>query len=346
MKLGAGLGIRSVTTWLPDTLETADAAVAHGQLTDEELTDGAIAALPVSHDLAAPEMAVLAARRALDTSGIDPATIGLVVHSWIHHQGHDFWSPAHYVAHSLGAVTAEAVGVQAMCNGGGAALELGAARLLADPDTNLVLATTADRFHDSSFDRWAGDFGVYYGDGATAVLLGRRDDARDELTLLALTTATVSGAESLHRGADAFSQAPRQHSARIDVRRTKKAYLERFGVEDFQRDVHAALRHAVSTALDDAGLSPQDARITHLTLPRIGMKVRRSTYYDALDGFTAARILELGEKTGHLGAGDLAANCAELGGLLESGDIALSISAGGGFGFTCAVVQRPAEPTA
>ncbi|MBF6332241.1 hypothetical protein [Nocardia transvalensis] len=57
-------------------------------------------------------------------------------------------------------------------------------------------------------------------------------------------------------------------------------------------------------------------------------------------------MLDLGELTGHLGAGDLAANCAELTNILEPGDIALSFSSGGGFGFSCAVVQRPTETRA
>ncbi|WP_405160961.1 ketoacyl-ACP synthase III family protein [Nocardia sp. NBC_01499] len=345
MKLGTGLGIRAVTTWLPDTLETADAAVARGLVTDQDLADSGIAAVPVSDELAAPEMAVLAARRALESADIDGTAIDLGIHSWIHHQGHDFWSPAHYIVHALGAESADAVGVQVMCNGGGAVLELGAARLLADPDTDLVLATTADRFHDTGFDRWAGDYGVYYGDGATAVLLGRRDDARDELTLLALSIQTISWAEALHRGDDAFAPAPRWHSSRVNARRTKKAYLEQFGGEGFKGAAHEAIRTMVTTALADAGLSPHDPRIRYLTVPRVWMKTRRDVYYQALDGLTGGTILDLGEKTGHLGAGDLAANCAELTGLLDSGEIAISMCSGGGFGFTAAVVQRPAERT-
>lgn len=341
MKLGTGLGIRAVTTWLPTTVETAGDAVTQGRVAEDDLAGAGISALPVSQELAAPEMAVLAAAQALQHSAIDPADLDLGIHAWIHHQGHDFWSPAHYILRQLGAATAEGVGIQAMCNGGGAALAGGAARLLADPGSELVLVTTADRFHEDSFDRWSGDFGVFYGDGATALLLGRRDDSRDELTLLALSTETIASAEALHRGQDPFSPAPRTHSPKISVRRTKSAYLKQFGVQDFQRDAHAALRRAVATTLADADLSPRDARIKYLTFPRVGMKIRRETYHRALDGYTTARIVDLGEKTGHLGAGDLVANCVDLTSRLDSGDIGISIGAGGGFGFTCALVQRP-----
>lgn len=343
MRLGEGLGIRAVRAWLPATVETADEAVAQGRLSEQELSEVGVTTLPVAVDLAAPEMAVRAAEQVLKDSGADASRLSLGVHAWIHHQGHDFWSPAHYILRELGAGACEAVGVQTMCNGGATGLDIGAARLLADPDADLVLVTTADRFDSASFDRWAADYGVYYGDGATATLLARRDDAADDLTLLALTTATVSSAERLHRGRDAFSPSPRWHSSRIDVKRTKKAFLDEFGVNGFYGEVHAALRTIVLTALEQAGLSPDNPRIRYVTLPRVGAKTRRETYLPAVQRLTGAEVLDLGVATGHLGAGDLAANCAALVAekLVEPGQIALVISAGAGFSFSCAVVARP-----
>ncbi|MEU3840459.1 3-oxoacyl-ACP synthase [Streptomyces sp. NPDC028635] len=345
MRLGNGLGIRAVTTWLPQTVETAQDALTRGRISDEDLRNTGVTEVPVAHTVSAPDMAVAAARDALAAAGWDGAALGFTTHAWIHHQGHDFWSPAHYVAHRVGAVRGVPLGIQVMCNGGGTALEAAASRLLADPATGTALVTTGDRFPDEGFDRWAGDYGVFYGDGATALLLHERDDSADEFTLLGLSSAAVSAAEGLHRGRDEFTPAGRWISDRIDVRRTKKAYITDVGLDGFYSGVSTALRTVVTTALDEAGIEVDDPRIRLLALPRVGVKVRRETYHPAVEGLTKAQIVELGGRTGHLGAGDMAANLTAIREqeLLAPGEVALAISAGGGFGFTCAVVARPAR---
>ncbi|MFD9002129.1 3-oxoacyl-[acyl-carrier-protein] synthase III C-terminal domain-containing protein [Streptomyces sp. NPDC059582] len=343
MRLGNGLGIRAVRTWLPGTVETALDAVARGRIGEDDLTNTGVTEVPVSGTVSAPDMAVEAARGALAAAGWDGAGLGFTTHAWIHHQGHDFWSPAHYVAHRVGAVRGVPLGIQVMCNGGGTALEAAASRLLADSTVGTALVTTGDRFPDEGFDRWAGDYGVFYGDGATAILLHERDDSLDEFTLLGLSSAAVSAAEGLHRGRDEFTPASRWNSDRIDVKRTKKAFITDVGLDGFYSGVHVALRDIVTTALEEAGIDVDDPRIRVLALPRVGIKVRRETYHPAVEGLTKARIVELGDRTGHLGAGDMAANLTDIREqeLLAPGEIALTISAGGGFGFTCAVVARP-----
>ncbi|MFH9944542.1 ketoacyl-ACP synthase III family protein [Streptomyces murinus] len=343
MRLGNGLGIRAVRTFLPETVETARDALARGRIVEDDLVNTGVTMVPVS-TLSAPDLAVRAAREALTAAGWQGADLGFTAHAWIHHQGHDFWSPAHYVAHRIGAVRGVPLGIQVMCNGGGTALEAAASRLLADSTTATALVTTGDRFPDEGFDRWAGDYGVFYGDGATALLLHERDDSADEFILLGLSSAAVSEAEGLHRGRDEFSPASRWHGDRIDVRRTKKAFITDVGLEGFYSGVHAALRGIVTTALEEAGIDAADPRIRVLALPRVGVKVRRETYHPAVEGLTKAEIVELGVRTGHLGAGDMAANLADIREreLLAPGEIAVTISAGGGFGFTCAIVARPA----
>jgi 3-oxoacyl-[acyl-carrier-protein] synthase III len=337
------LGIRAVRTWLPPTVETAHDAIARGRISEEDLHNTGVTQVSVALNISAPDMAVAAAQQVLTVAGWDGARLGFTTHAWVHHQGHDFWSPAHYVAHRLGATGSVPLGIQVMCNGGGTALEAAAARLLADSSVETALVTTADRFADEGFDRWAGDYGVFYGDGATALLLHRRDDATDELTLLGLASAAVSAAEGLHRGRDEFTPATRWHSDRVNVKRTKKAFIEDVGLDGFYRDVHAALRTIVTDSLGQAGLASDDPRLRLLALPRVGVKVRRETYHPAVEGLTEAEIVELGGRTGHLGAGDMAANLAAIveQDLLAPGELALAISAGGGFGFSCAVVARP-----
>src|SRR4051794_6784884 len=118
MKLGSNVRIKTVAKWLPTTVESIDVAIAAGKLDHADATALGVSELPVSETLSRPELAVSAGRKALDHAGWDPADLDLVVHNWIYHQGHDMWSPPHYVAHQLGATKATPYGLQQGCNAG------------------------------------------------------------------------------------------------------------------------------------------------------------------------------------------------------------------------------------
>ena len=112
--------------------------------------------LPVAAEPGAPRLAIQAARSVLAVASVAAEDVDILVHAWIHHQGHDFWSPAHHIAREIGARRALPVGVQTMCNGGETALEIAIARLSCDVDASTALVTTADIF-DGDFDRWNSD---------------------------------------------------------------------------------------------------------------------------------------------------------------------------------------------
>jgi 3-oxoacyl-[acyl-carrier-protein] synthase-3 len=326
-----GLCVAAARLWLPTHFELAAESNA-----DER--DGYLR-LPVSTDLAAPEMAVVAADKALGDAGIGPERLGAVIHAWIYHQGHDFWSPAHYVAAGVGAVNAVPLGVQQMCNGGAAGIQIAADRMAADPSVHASLITTADRFAAPAFDRWRGDYGVCYGDGATALVLSRE---RGPYTLTAMATAAAPALERMHRGDDSFSAAPREQHSAVDIRRTKKAFLTAGGGPGFTAAVATALRSVIEEALDKAGLKAGDPSLRLLALPRLGLSVLDSAYLPALQGLTpGVEFLDFGRETGHLGAGDAAANLAEIHAkrLLAPGESALLLSAGAGFTWSCLVIR-------
>lgn len=336
--------IRSVATWLPPDPAPLAEAVDRGLLSPSDAADSGYATITVSEGTAAPDMAVLAGRRALDAAAIDADRLTGTVHAWTWHQGHDFWSPAHYVAHGVGAERAEPLGVAQMCNGGAAAVEVAVARLLADPECDHQLVTTADRFAAPAFDRWTGDYGVIYGDGATAAVLARPGEPA-ALDLLALVTDAAPGMERMHRGDDAFSDAPLARGA-VDVRRTKKAYLAGVGREAFATAVGERVQAVVRRALEEAGVAASDVALA--AVPRLGGGSLRGVYQPALAGVLPIAPIDLGGATGHLGAGDVLANLATAldDDLLAPGRVGLALSAGAGFTWTCLVVRRPAQTPA
>lgn len=330
--------ITAATLWLPGERDSAWRAVAEGRADAERTLNDAFEELPVSSRLAPPEMAVLAARTAITEAGIEPARLSLLLHAWIYYQGHDLWSPPHYIADQLQATAAEPLGIQQMCNGGAAAMAIAIDRLNARTDTDTVLITTADRFPLPAFDRWRADYGLAYGDGATAVLLSREPGP---YVVTALTTCAAPELERMHRGHDGFGDAARQTFPTIDVRRTKRAYLQDGDGPLFARTAAASLRTVVLGALATAGLEADDPTLRCITLPRVGRTVLDQAYRPALAEITKAELLDLGRDTGHLGAGDAAANLAALHarGHLRPGETALLISAGAGYTWSCIAVR-------
>jgi 3-oxoacyl-[acyl-carrier-protein] synthase-3 len=334
------LPIDAVTVWLPPARESAADAVAAGRLEAADAADNGYLAVSVVEDLAAPEMAVLAARAALAAARWQAAAVDLLVHAWTYYQGHDFWSPPHFVAHHAGAARAVPLGVQQMCNGGAAAVEVAATRLLVDPAVVRAVVTTADRFAAPGFDRWRGDRGAVYGDGATALLLARASEAAP-LRLLATTSFAAPQFEAMHRGPDPFSPAARCLAPQVDTRRTMRHFFGTGGGPIFADSAVKAVHAVLGGALAEARLDGDDPRLRFVALPRLGRTVLDGDYRAVIAGHTGAAILDLGRRTGHLGAGDAAANLAAIHGrgMLRPGEIAMLISVGAGFTWSAMVVQ-------
>jgi 3-oxoacyl-[acyl-carrier-protein] synthase-3 len=340
MRFSPNLAIAAVSAWLPPGRDDAAGAVAAGRADAETVERLGYRELAVSAGPAGPELAALAAGKALAEAGWSGAELDLVVHAWTYHQGHDFWSPPHYVAAQVGADAALAVGVQQMCNGGAAALEVAAARLAADPRVRRCLVTTGDRFDELGFDRWCGDYDVAYGDAGTALLLGREPGP---YALLSVVSAAAPRYEAMHRGDDDFSPAPRTRDGRVDVRATKRAFMATGAGPEFERRLRVAVKHVVGTALAEAGLRGDDPRVRALTLPRIGLSGLAESFDEPVAelGLRHAEVLNLGLGSGHLGGGDSAANLADLHATqaLAPGEVALLLSVGGGFTWSCIAVQ-------
>jgi 3-oxoacyl-[acyl-carrier-protein] synthase III len=345
LKIPSNISIAGLHTALAPTIPTAT-ALQQGKV--PRLVAESVGAwqLPAAIEPGAPRLAIDAASAALARASIRVEEVDILVHAWIHHQGHDFWSPAHHIVRELGAIRALPIGVQTMCNGGETGIEIAVARLLCDPDATTAVVTTADIFA-GDFDRWNSDSFLWYGDAGTALVLTTASRA-DYPKLLSLAATTVLDGEGLHRGRDPFTWAPGQHSEIVDVRRTKKAHLQTSVGDAFSASMREALRRVVRTALTDAGLTLDSPRLRYLALPRVGRKVIGELYVPAVEDLTQAEIVYLGDGTGHLGAGDTAANLYDLATRSDhaANDVGLFICAGGGFTVSCIAVELGAVGTA
>lgn len=332
--------------WFPAGMAKAVDAVADGLVTPDEADSMGYGQLPVAEAESAPGMAAEAGRLALAEARMEPHAVRTVLHAWTYYQGHDFWSPAHYVADRVGAVHANPMGIQQMCNGGAAALETALVRQMATPDHGPVLATTGDRFREPGFDRWGGDYGVWYGDSGTAAVVERGPGSpRRGLVLRALHTEAAPDLEIVHRDTHAFQGWPHAVDTTVDVRRTKKAFLTGTGREPFVQRLKETTSRVVAASLREAGLAPGDPSLRAVLLPRLGRATARDIYGPAVAVVTSAPTVDLGAATGHLGAGDVFSNLAALSGdgpwQLRTGEHAVVLSAGAGFTWSAVVVRRP-----
>ncbi len=341
MRWPAGIAVEAARTWLPDTAETAADAARRGALQADDLAAVGYQQLPVSEELAPPEMAVLAARRALVAAGRQPAEVGFLAHAWTYFQGQEFFSAPHYIADRLGTSAATPLGVQQMCNGGAAALAVAADQLSLHQQHSVALVTTADRFCQPGFDRWSGDYGLWYGDGATAAVLSRQPDRPGSLTLLAAATSAATEMQAAHLVPGGFSDAPGSQSLPVDIRAAKRAYLQQIGKERFGEIIAEHVRAVIRRAAAEAELPLTSDRLRIVATPRLGAG-GLGFYAPVIGSMTPAAIFDDGARTGHLGAGDTLANLAALAAdpRLEVGDGALVLSAGAGFTWTCLAVRR------
>jgi 3-oxoacyl-[acyl-carrier-protein] synthase III len=346
MRIAGQIVITGTSVWLPDGRESAADAIASSKLDEDTADDLGYHELSVSTGQTPPEMAVLAAESALDSAGVSGADVGILVHAYSYYQGHDFFSPAHFIADRLGARNANPFCVAQMSNGGATSVQLAVAQLLADPHISTALVSTADRFCEPGFDRWCGDYGVAFGDGATAMVLRRASDTRStDLALLAMNSVAAPEFEAMLHAGDPFSLAPREHARSVNTRRNKKAFLEANGSEGFMKAQREKLRDVIERSLAESGIAPDDRTLRYVLLPRLAQIVLEDSYLSTLAEITTATPIDFGAHTGHLGSGDLLANTAALvdDEMLAPGETAIALSAGAGFSWSCVVMTRTGE---
>ncbi|MEV7602198.1 ketoacyl-ACP synthase III family protein [Kitasatospora sp. NPDC089797] len=335
----AGTGV-----WLADRADAAD-AVAAGAYDAAEHAVNRIDSVSAAtaggpDDLAAPEMAVRAARTALRRAGRAAARVGTVFHSYLWFQGAELWPSAAYVAeHTVGSAV-PAFDLLQQCNAGLSGMELAARQLHAGGPgrDEAVLLTTADRFAPPAFDRWRAERGMVYGDGGTAVVLSTSAE-NAVARLLATATRVDNSLEGLARGTG-FRPGPDAADRPVDLgARTEEHFRE-------HRNLRAATLRTAEVAAESirAALAEADTpieRIARVVLNATGHQRMQWQLTQQLGVDETRSTWEFCREVGHLGAGDHVAGLNELleTGELAGGDRVLLVGGGTGYSCTSAVVE-------
>lgn len=254
------LYVAGVASYLPEQVETAEDMIAAGRYTKEkQAMNGYRSVRVAAPGETGPTMAVKAGREAVARSGHDADDIGLVIHTYIGHQGLDFWTPASYVHNETIGGHGVAVDMRQACNGSLAALDIAASFLSARPDVTAALITGGDTSRLPFIDRWASDAQTVEGDGAAALVLSKRGG-------FAKVRATLSyGDPSLEptvRGSVPWTEIPFESGKPLDIaeRKTSHQLAEDLSFEEMIDKISGGAAFSMKKAFEDGDIDLKDVK--------------------------------------------------------------------------------------
>ena len=318
-------------------VDTAD-AVDRGWWGSEDREASGLISISVAGATPAPDLAVEAARRALDQSGHAPTDICGVFHTNVHPQGPDGWSAQHYINRQTVNQPVTSVEIHNGCVGFFSALHLATCYLMAAPDRVAALLTCADNFGTPAVDRWHVSKLFVLADGGGAVVLSKRAGFA---SLLAVGAASDPELEEHHRGAgDLFP--PSLTTGQLLNFDERMEYGQQKATQGTLRsmgDFGSLLVDTVERTLKEAGTSLGEiALVVH---DGFNHDPLRFIFLDALDVPDERGIWEFTRRTGHAGPLDAIRGLehAWASGKAQPGDKVLLLSGAPGMEAACAVVE-------
>lgn len=334
--------LAGVGTYLPERVTTAD-AVARGWYDSADREESQLLSVTVGDETPAPDMAVFAAREALKRSEHDAEEIDALYHSSVHYQGPDVWSAPHYILRHTCDRPVSAVEIRHGCLGIVASIEMGAAALMAEPERNAVLLTTADNFNTPVVDRWrTSKLFVLADGGAAAVLSTRTGFAR----LLAVGGLSNPEMEEMHRGGEELFPPGITVGKPLDLEARRIYWREQWakGIAPPMGHLGELVASAVDKVLGEAGMTLDD--VTRIANVGLNWEPFKDAFLDPLGVEVSRCSWEFNRRMGHAGPVDHIAALEHLWitGEVGPGDRVLMLGATPGFEASCAVLEIVTAP--
>ncbi len=330
------LTITGTGSYLPGTrLDVAAAAAGYPEDTDRIRATG-YATVCAEETLYPADMALIAARSALAAAALEPHEIDLIAVTAIHRHGHKrLWSPASWLQSQLGSVGALPLTVNQGCNGQMLVLQVAGGYLTGRPRGNALVVAT-DQFASSGFDRFTADYGIVYGDGASAAVLSTGQE-QPGWRVLAAHSVSAPELEGLHRADAPAPERPDLLRDEHDVRSAKRRFLKEKGREALTETTRSAVREIRKELLPDG----DHPRLRRIVYPNLGLPLLQENYFPELPGGADRSLWDFGRTVGHLGSGDQIAGLDHLTaqGVYATGDRVLLLGAGAGFTWTGTLLE-------
>ncbi|TQM79392.1 3-oxoacyl-[acyl-carrier-protein] synthase-3 [Saccharothrix saharensis] len=338
-----GIYVSGLGAVIPGIMDARD-AVELGLYDPEDYEWFGWTGAAVAGDTPAPDLAVRAARQAVQRSGHSGADIDVHLHAYSWAQGPIGWSPHHYILRHITDRDVPSLLFWQACSGVVGSLEVAASYLMAVQERRVAVVTGADNVGVPNFNRWA--FGLQngvIGDGASAVVLSKNGGfAR----LLSIRSGSTSDLEHLYRGNEPVFPPSHDNSRQVDFRERMASFgddtdtsVEK--VISRQGELRAEL---ALSALAEAGLGPGDvSRVTHVFT---GQESYLKVILDPMGLRPEQGLLEFGRQFGHMTVNDQIVGLEHLVVTRQvgPGDNVLMVAHGGGTSITCAVVRILHQP--
>jgi 3-oxoacyl-[acyl-carrier-protein] synthase III len=332
------LYIKALGTYLPGEMtdvKEARKSEPVSEFEDDFFDDDEYVSVSVAGDMPAVDMAVRAARDALDAAG-EPVQV--LFHAPMVEQGPQGWSSAAYILRELGL---GGLGGFDIVQGGNSvlgALEIAAGWLGAAPGRGNALVTTALNAGSAEFDRWhSAGVSIVLGDGAAAMVVGGGGGiARVE----AVSSLMFPEFEGVHRGNLPLFEKELGARRQVDlsVRVKEFALAHGFGPMDLLTQITTMKTEVVQRSLRDAQLEVGDiARVIH---PHVGPVMIDLSAMRPLGLPLSKSTWDYGRTVGHVGSCDYLLSLRYLldTGQLSAGDHVLLVGSGPGYNMASAVL--------
>ena len=325
--------------YLPDVVSIGT-AIAQGRYPADEADYFQLGGAAVAGDVPAPELALRAARQALERSGgLVPADLDLLLYTDVWHQGPEGWQPQYYLQQHLTGGDVLAIELRHGCCGLFSALEVAASYLRAGPARRAALVVGADNHSTPLVDRWRMFAGTVMGDGGCALLV-TTDGGFAEV--LAVNLTTVCEAEPVSDGGVPMFPPEATVGRPLDFVARNREFRERLlaqGGTSALLGIQKKLMEMVDQTLAEAGITLTD--VTRVAFPhgRRDELCRGALSWLGLE--MADTTWEFGASIGHLGVSDqfVALDHLLATGALAAGDYVLLIGLGAGITMSCAALR-------
>ena len=323
------VGLVATASYLPERWLTAGeigelAGIPEQVIVEKFGLRGKHIAAPDEH---VSDLSVRAAQALLDETGIDPASIDVVLYYGSMYKDYAVWQAAPHIAHRIGATNAFAVEYDNVSHGTSIALRVARDLLRAEQELQRVLVVAACReSYLLDYANTRSRFMFNFGDGAVAGLLVGDADRNELLGAHAITDGSYSLQVKVPGGGSVDPDGYRF----LDVAdpAAMKGGLDEVSLPNFVAVARGAVERSGLRLEDVAVVCPLHTKrsMFEALLSGLGMRKDQAVYLD---------------DTGHMSGVDplLGLDRAVRDGRVRDGDVVLLLSAGTGYTWAASTVR-------
>ncbi len=324
----------TVGAYFPEKTMDVEEAVALGKYEKEEHEKTQYKNILVEGKKFPAEMALIAAEEAM--AYLNPLHVVNIFYTSIHRHGHkNLWSPASFLQRKLLAENAIPLCLNQGCNAQMLAIDMSIKVLQAHKKESIILLVASDQFNQSEFNRWKSDYGILYGDAATAITLSNKSGFAKIKKSISVSSPEL---EELHRfDQETISVSDSQYH-HYDIRECKKRFMTNYGPHLLPELTKNAMIEVFDNMFNE---DINQSNIKYFIFPNLGEKILNDSYYPIFQEAKERSLWDFGRNVGHLGTSDCIAGLYHLkkNHLISNGDLIFMLGAGAGFSWTALLIE-------